>query len=107
MYLPLGVFRKPGVVRHHADRRAFTMQVLQQLHYSFTIARIKVSSRFVCQKDGRFSSERARDGDTLLLTTRKLRRIVTNTVRHADAFQSFHHTRFPVGGRHSLSVGEW
>jgi hypothetical protein len=68
----LGMARKTLVVRDHANGGAFAMQLLQQLHDSFAIARIEVTRWFVSEQDQRLAAEGARDGNTLLLTARKL-----------------------------------
>ena len=38
MHFPLGMLRKPWIVRHHADRRAFSVQIGEKLHHRFTVA---------------------------------------------------------------------
>ena len=102
----LGVLGEARIVGHHADGRAFAMQVLQQFHHRFAVARVEVSGRLISQQDRRFPGQRARHGDTLLLTAGELRGIVPHAMRHAHALQRFL-TRFlrsaagmpPVGQR--------
>src|SRR6185369_14682087 len=48
---PLGMLGETGVVRNHADGRAFAMQALQQFHHGFAIPGIQVSGWFVRQQD--------------------------------------------------------
>jgi len=38
MNIPLGMPRKARIVRHHHNRRAVLVQVLQQLHHCFAVA---------------------------------------------------------------------
>ena len=100
------MFGEARIVRHHADRRAFAMQVLQQLHHRFAVARVEVSGRLVGQQDRRLPAQRARHGDALLLTARELRRIVPHAMRHADAFQRLHHPRLAIRRWHPLPIGQ-
>ena len=79
----------------------------KQFHHCFAVARVEVSGRLVRQQDRRLSPQCAGDGDTLLLTARKLRGIVPHAVRHADALQRLHDALFAFGGRHPLPVGQW
>ena len=83
----IGVLREMGVVRHHADGCAAGVQLLQQIHHRFAVARIKVPGRLVREQDGRLARERARHGDALLLTTGELARQMFGAMRHADAFE--------------------
>ena len=50
--LALCVRGKTRVVSHHADGRALAVQLLQQLHHRFAIARIQVSGGLISQQDG-------------------------------------------------------
>src|SRR5579862_131896 len=56
------------IVRHHADRRAFAMQLPQQVHHGFAVLRVQVTSRLVRQQNRRLADESAGHGDALLLT---------------------------------------
>src|SRR5205085_9503798 len=47
----------------------------------------------------------ARDGDSLLLTARKLRRVVLHSVRHADLKERLFDSLAAVGGTH-VAVGQ-
>src|ERR1043166_2749677 len=47
---PVGVRGVAGIVRHHADRRARTMQLPQQLHHRFAVFRIEITGGLVCQE---------------------------------------------------------
>ena len=42
-----GMTREARVMRDHADGRAFTVQIAQQVHYCFGVAGIQVSGWFV------------------------------------------------------------
>ena len=68
--IAVGMAGKAGVVRHHADGCAFAMQVLQQLHHRFAVARIEISGGLVSQKNGRLPSQRSGYSHTLLLASR-------------------------------------
>ena len=76
MDIALGVAGKARIVGHHADGRAFAVQVLQQLHHRFAVARIEVSGRLVGEQDGGRTGQRAGHSHALLLTAGELRRIV-------------------------------
>src|SRR5260370_15957676 len=87
VYGSIGVLCEALVVRDHANGRAAGVQLLQQIHYRFTVAGIKVSSRFVREQDRRFAGESARDRYALLLTTRELTRQMFRPMRHSHAVE--------------------
>src|SRR5262245_8438840 len=93
-------------MRDHADRRALLVQLLKELHHGFAIVGVEVSGWLVRQQDGRMATQRARYGHALLLTAGKLRRIMTQAVRHTDPFERLHHPRFAFRRRHLLPVGQ-
>ena len=66
--LSLGKTRIAGIVRHHADRRALTMQIAQQIHHRFAIGGIEVTGRLMLEQDRGRTRQRACDSDALLLT---------------------------------------
>src|SRR5690606_25269152 len=68
--------RVAGVVRDHADRRAFLVQLFEELHDRLAVLRVEVAGGLVSEQDGRGAGHRAGNGDALLLTTRELRRQV-------------------------------
>src|SRR4051794_9318953 len=105
--LPLRMCRKPRIVRHHADGGALAVQLLQQFHHGFAVARIEVPGGLVREEDRRTAAESTGYSDSLLLTARKLRRIVTDAMCHAHAFQRFHHSRFALPRRHLGAIREW
>jgi hypothetical protein len=84
MHRTFGITGISGVVRDHTYGRALSMQLTQEIHNSLAISRIQVTCRFVGEKDGRLPAQGASDGDALLLTSRKLRRVVFDAVRHTD-----------------------
>ena len=45
----IGMFGITRVVGHDADRGASSMKVTQQVHDRFTVPRVEVSGRLVCQ----------------------------------------------------------
>src|SRR5688572_12706597 len=56
------------VVRHHADRGAGLVQLLEEVHHRLAVLRVEVAGGLVGQQDRRLATDRARDGDALLLT---------------------------------------
>src|SRR5205085_7280616 len=68
--LPVGMLGIARVVRHHADGCARLMQLAHQVHDGFTVGRIEVSGRLVCEQDERVAGDSAGDGNALLLTAR-------------------------------------
>src|SRR5579864_197374 len=52
------------------------------------------------------SSKCAGHGNALLLTAGKLRRVMTNAVRHANALEGFHHALLAIGRGHPLPVSQ-
>src|ERR1022692_900136 len=51
MDFALGVLAEARIVGHHADGRSFAVQVLQQLHYGVTVARVEISRGLIRQQD--------------------------------------------------------
>src|SRR5580658_8486970 len=72
VHLALSMSSETRIVRHHADRGAFLVQLLQQLHHCFAVLRVQVSGRLVSQQDRRRSGQCTRHSHALLLTARKL-----------------------------------
>src|SRR3984885_6241070 len=85
VYLAVCVAGEARIVGHHADGRAFLVQLGEQLHHRFAILRVQVSGGLVGQQDGRRTGQRAGHSDTLLLTAGELRGVVAHAVRHPDA----------------------
>jgi len=106
MNLPLGMSGEARIVRHHADRRAFTVQVRKQGHDGLAILTVKVSSRFVGEQDRRSPCKGAGYGDTLLLTTGELRRIVAHAVRHVHALERMLDAVLTLTRWHAGAIGE-
>jgi hypothetical protein len=99
------VLREPLIMSDHANRGATLMQFAQQLHHRFAIPRIEIASRLIGKQNRRPAGKRARDGDTLLLTTGELTREMFASMRHAYPLKSFRHQRFAVAGAHA-AIGE-
>jgi len=59
-------------VRHHTDRRAFTVHLLQQIHHSFTILQIEISRGLIREQDRWLASQCARHRYALLLAAGEL-----------------------------------
>ena len=87
MYFPLRVGRESRIVRHHADRGAVGVQLLEEVHHRFAVLRVEVTRRLVGEEDGRLAGDGAGHGDTLLLTAGELCRIVVRAMRHPDALE--------------------
>src|SRR5690242_14077900 len=61
-----------GVVGHDdVSLAAFPVEALQQVQHVLSVAAVEVAGRFVGPNDGGVVDEAARDGDALLLSTRK------------------------------------
>src|ERR1700730_9447314 len=106
MHCAICVLRETLVVCDHANCGATLMQLSEQAHHRFAIARVKVSGRLVCQQNCRPAGKRARYCDTLLLAARELAWQMFCPMRHAYALQSFGHKRFAVTRAHA-AIGEW
>src|SRR5713226_8962469 len=94
------------VVRNHADGGAVAVQVAQQLHDRFAVFGVQVSRGFVGHQDERIADQCAGDGDTLLLTSGELRRIVAQAMGHADALEGILHFLLALAGA-GAAIGEW
>src|SRR5437870_3128013 len=70
--IPLGESRVTLIVRHHANRCAALMQLMQQLHHRFTALRVEVTSRLVGEKDRGLTRYCTRHRNALLLPSGKL-----------------------------------
>src|ERR1051325_3354204 len=70
----IGVLRATLVVRDHANGRAAVVQLLEQVHDRFAVARIEISGRLIGEQNGRLAGERARHGDTPPLAGRQIGR---------------------------------
>src|SRR6267154_3598945 len=79
------------VVRDHANGGAIAMQVAQQFHHRFTVLGVQVSGGLVSHQNQRIADQRARHSNTLLLTSRELRRIMAQAMSHADALERVLH----------------
>ena len=69
MDLPVSVPGKAGIMRHHADGRAFAMQFAQQFHDGFAILGVEIARRFVGEEDARFAAQ----GASVLRSRRRAR----------------------------------
>src|SRR5438046_826484 len=97
----IGVLREALVVCDHANRSAAGVKFLQQLHYRFAIARIKIASRLVGQENRGLAGERACDCYALLLAARELAWQMFRAMRHAHALQSSGDKRFAFACAHA------
>src|SRR5260221_428320 len=103
---PLSMAPEARVMRHHANGRSFSMEFTEQIHDGVAVLGVEVARRFIRQENARFPTERTGDGDALLLSTGKLRRVVIHSMSHADAFEglrrlalAFRRGRAAVGER--------
>src|SRR5215813_7274429 len=83
----LSIARVARVVGDHADGRALSMQLAQEVHNGFAVSGIQVSGWFVGKQNGRLATQRTGHRDALLLTSGKLRWVVFDAVRHTDFFE--------------------
>src|SRR6266567_7344542 len=103
----VGEARVARVVRHHADRRALTMKLVEELHYRFPVLRVEVPGGLVGEQDGGLATQRSRHRYALLLAARKLRWVVLHPVRHPDFFQRLGGPRLALRTRHpAVSKGQ-
>ena len=63
----VGEARVARVVRHHADRRALTMKLVEELHHRFPVLRVEVPGGLVGEQDGRLAAQRPGNRHALLL----------------------------------------
>src|SRR5690348_13513264 len=89
------------IVSDHANRGTLGVQLTQEIYDGFAVFRIEVTGRLVGQEDGGLPDQCAGDGDALLLTTGKLRRIVLRAMSHADAIEHVLHALFAFLGAHA------
>ena len=77
--------RKAHLMRDNDHGHAVVGKLLHDLQYLADHFRVECRGRLVKQHDIRVHRERARNGDSLLLTAGKLRRIAVRLVRQTDA----------------------
>src|SRR6476661_2993343 len=58
----IGVRSVAGIVRDHADRRAATLQLTEELHHRFAVRRVEVTRRLVGEEDERIAGNGAGNG---------------------------------------------
>jgi len=80
--------RDGGIVRDENDGCALrAIEFVNDAQNVLSRFRVEVAGRFVAQQDGGIVGERARDGDALLLPSRKLRGKMICAVTQANAFE--------------------
>jgi hypothetical protein len=78
---PLGMLGKFAIVGHEDEgRTGFLMQSEEELNDHLAGLSIQIPGRFIGKQNPRLANEGAGQGDTLLLTPRKLHRIVLEPV---------------------------
>ena len=96
---------------HHDDQTVLS-DVSQEVHDLDAGLGVKSTGRFVSQENFGVVDQGARDGDTLHLTARKLRGLLSYVLGQPDAFQGFHRAlaAFASGdtreGQRELNVGQ-
>ncbi len=83
----LGARGHVRLVRHHDDRAALAVEILEQVKYFTRRRRVQVASRLIGQDKLRVIDKTAGDGHALLLAAGKLRRPVVEPLRQADHFR--------------------
>ena len=92
---PIGVRRRIGVVRDHHDCLAELFhRAPHEAENVGTRLAVEIARGFVGEDDLRLARQRAGDGDSLLLATRQLGRLVVETVAQADGVDDAVH---PLG----------
>src|SRR5206468_4870514 len=89
------------VMCDHANGGPAPVQFLEQLHHRFTVARVKIACRFVCQQNGWPARKGPGDSHPLLLAAGELTWQMLCAMRHAQALQSFGYKRLAFAGSHS------
>jgi hypothetical protein len=79
------------VVRHDADRRAFRVELVQEVHDGIAALRVQAARRLVCQQNPRVPGNRPRHRHTLLLPAGELARQVIDRMRHLHPRERRHH----------------
>lgn len=94
----MGAAREIEVVGHEHERGPLlTVEFLHEFHHGRAGTRVEVSGGLVGKQDSRTVRKGPRQRDALLLPTRKLRRVVVETVAETDSFQK-HSSAVPVVG---------
>ena len=93
---PVGKSGSFWIVRDHQDGlpRAF-VQIPQDLQHGVRIGRVQVTRRFIGEQNRGLIYQRARNGDTLLLTARKRPWFVIEPVLNSQELDDL----FKLGGR--------
>ena len=89
------------IMRYHDDGGALVVQLGKQMHYLGSILGIEVTRRLIGKDDARFAYHGTGDGNPLLLTARKLMRIMLGTMTQLHLSQNFEHTLLALRLSHS------
>ena len=76
---------EPLIVRHHDDRGPGLVEFLEDGDDLVAHLAVEIPGGLIGEQDARAADDRPRDGDTLALAPRKLRREVRRPRRPADA----------------------
>jgi hypothetical protein len=82
------------------------VQLAQKIHDGIAVLRVEVPGGLVGKENDRIANQRAGYGDTLLLTSGKLRGVVLGALGHGDTFESGLNFLLALGGAHA-AIGEW
>src|SRR5579862_2227814 len=88
--------RQLTIVRDVQHRLTLVIQTLEQLEHLAGRDRVEVAGRLVTDDQLRITGQRAGDRDTLLLTTRELRRQMIGLIAQADELQVMAGARKPL-----------
>ena len=88
-------------VRNHHDGGSLFVQLAEQLHHLHTILGIEITRRLIGKDDARLAHQGTGDGNPLLLTARKLMRILLGTMAQLHLSQNFEHTLLALRLSHS------
>src|ERR1700761_1316353 len=93
------------IVRHHANSGAVAMQVAQEFHDRFAVFGVQVTGGLIGHEDEGIADQSAGYRDALLLTSGELRRVMAQTMGHADALQGVLNLLLALGAA-SAPIGQ-
>src|SRR5207249_11952998 len=88
------------------DRDALAVELLQEHENLDACPRVEVPRRLVGEQHGGVVDKRAGDGDTLLLSSRELARMVVSPIGEPDGAQALARAGAPPAGRQPR-VDQW
>jgi hypothetical protein len=97
---------RAGIVRDHADRRAFLVQLAEEAEHDLRVLGVEVTGRLVGEDDRGVADQRTGDGHALLLTAGELAREVIEAMLHLDLRQHGLGLGLHVRGDEALAIGQ-